>query len=688
MNLLLLAGLFTVGLMLALALSERALGTLLAALMLALCAALGILAVQAGADLARIQALACITAVLLGSALVRPPAAAPEWFRRLGGRPLAGNGAPASPPHPRRTWSPVQPSNQPTVHQHPSELQFQHYDVIDRVGIGGMGSVYLATRKSDGAEAALKVPQEKYLADEKFVKRFYREAEILARLDHPNIVKVFDYRMDGPEHYIAMEYLKGRSLEDLLEGGSLSPAQSVQILRALADGLRHIHLHKIVHRDLKPANVMVLDDAWEGGKLRPGGVKLMDFGIAVGAVLSRLTITGARVGTPTYMAPEQAKGIRTDFRSDVYSLGLLGYEMACGKAAFEGGYESVVHQQVFEEPKPPNQVNPAVPSRLNDLILSMIEKDPDKRPALDEVIQQLDEGVLTDEVFDDPVALAVSVHDPHARLRLLDLSGKLRVSWSEPQTPGEPARKAAGAPRALAQDGLGHLYLAYHGGEGGLIRRLGSNGHEEQAFGPYGLALGELLRPAGLAVYGNKIYVLDAESHFITVFDTQGQALQRFGGRGAAEGLFEHPQGLSAAPDGTLYVLDAGNRRVQRFGPDGEYLSKLAFRLAKDTDDLRPLEGLTVGPDGAAYLVDSVAGKVRRITAEGAISAPLSLEPLIGEPSDTPWLMAVGPQGFIYVVRQGGQLLRIYTAAGDLKSQRNLYAPVLALSLLTRQVSS
>ncbi|MDL2345871.1 serine/threonine-protein kinase, partial [Deinococcus sp. MIMF12] len=308
------------------------------------------------------------------------------------------------------------------------DLHFQDYEVLERVGIGGMGSVYRARRRSDGRTVALKVPQDRYLADTKFVRRFYREAEVLKRFNHPGIVRVYDFRMQDPEHYIAMEFLDGESLESLMDRERLPFAQAVQVVRALADALRHIHMQNVIHRDIKPANVMVLAGAFRDGRLREGGVKLMDFGIAVGKVLTRLTMTGARVGTPIYMAPEQAKGGRVDARSDVYSLGLLAYELATGDTAFKGSYEAVVHQQVFEAPKPPKQVRLEVPGKLSDLILHMIEKDPAGRPGLDEVIARIDAGVLTDETFSDPWALALGVEERPGTLRLLDLSGKLRLS--------------------------------------------------------------------------------------------------------------------------------------------------------------------------------------------------------------------------------------------------------------------
>ncbi|WP_341463006.1 protein kinase domain-containing protein [Deinococcus wulumuqiensis] len=565
------------------------------------------------------------------------------------------------------------------------DVFFQEYEVLERVGIGGMGSVYRAKRRQDGRVVALKVPQEKYLADAKFVKRFYREAEVLKRFTHPNIVRVYDYRMQAPEHYIAMEYLDGDSLEDLLERQPFSFSESVQMLRAMADALRHIHMQNVVHRDIKPANVMVLRGAFENGKLREGGIKLMDFGIAVGKVLTRLTMTGARVGTPIYMAPEQAKGNRVDARSDVYSLGLLAYEMISGVTAFRGSYEAVVHQQVFEQPKPPKQVNLKVPGKLSDLILHMIEKDPALRPTLDEVIARIDAGVLEDEVFADPVALAVSTEEKAGTLRLLDLAGKLRVSLCDQGTkPGQLPLP----PTALTGDAQGHLYLALPDHpqlqEGALLRKLGPQGQEELAFGTYGLQPGQLLRPVGLAVWNGQLYVLDAETQFVSVFGPGGDFLFRFGGPGAGQGKFGRPSTLKFGPDGQLYVLDRGNHEVQRFTPRGEYVSRYAFRLDRNSEQLRGLDGLGVDARGSVYIVDSVARKVRKIEPDGTPGTTFALETLVGEPADAPWLLEVAADGRIYALRQGGQVLRLFSPAGDLITQRDMYAPLHAMALVQR----
>ena len=696
-NLLLMLALFVVTLLLLIRVPERILSavlTLLGLLLLALLVAVNLAAGEANSGwlshLGRVQGYLVPFAVILGSAAFSLGAASLPRMRPL--KPLKAT--PATPVRVQRTAKPsAKAPRRPTSTNSgtATDLHFQDYDVLDRIGIGGMGSVYRAKRKQDGRIVALKVPQEKYLADAKFVKRFYREAEVLKRFNHPNIVRVYDYRMQPPEHYIAMEFLDGESLENVLEERTLTFSQSVQMLRAMSDALRHIHMQNVVHRDIKPANVMVIRNAFgENGQLREGGVKLMDFGIAVGKVLTRLTMTGARVGTPIYMAPEQAKGNRVDARSDVYSLGLLAYEMVTGQTAFKGSYEAVVHQQVFESPKPPKQVKMEVPGKLSDLILHMIEKDPAQRPSLDEVISRIDGGILEDEVFTDPVALAISIQEKRGTLRLLDLKGKLRVSLRDQSSSLEGALPST--PNALASDGQGNLYLSlleYRQGKGGaLIRKIDPEGREVLSFGAYGLAEGELLQPVSLTVAGRHVYVLDSEAHTVNVYDTQGKFVRRFGGRGQGLGKFEKPTIIAASPTGEIYILDSGNNEVQRFTPSGEYISRYAFRLDRNSESLRPLDGLTVDQYGGVYIVDSVARKVRKIEADGTPGTTFALETLVGEPNEAPWLLQVSSEGHIYAVRQGGQVLRTFSNVGDLLSSRDMYAPVMAISLLPRPASA
>src|SRR5690625_2701486 len=312
------------------------------------------------------------------------------------------------------------------------EVDVPGYEVLERVGSGGMASVYRARRLSDGQIVALKIPMEQYVADAKFIRRFHREAEVAQRLDHRNIVRTFEHGSHGVKHFMAMEFVDGRSLESYIDARELDIELSAEIMKYVASALNHIHEAGIIHRDIKPANIMVLRqglDRGAGQRLDPDAVKLMDFGIAGGKVLSRLTMTGARVGTPVYMSPEQARGLKIDHRSDIYSLGLVFYEMLTGQTAFKGGYEAIVHQQIFQTPPPPRQVDLRLPKSLDQLVMRMIAKDPDERPSLDEVYATLESVDFdAEEETNLPTRLLLTVSARQGVLRILDPDGNLHTS--------------------------------------------------------------------------------------------------------------------------------------------------------------------------------------------------------------------------------------------------------------------
>ncbi len=564
-------------------------------------------------------------------------------------------------------------------------LAIPGYEILEKVGSGGMASVYRAKREQDGQLVALKVPMEQYVADAKFIRRFHREAEVAQRLDHVNIVRTFEHGSMGPQHYMAMEFVDGRSLEGYIEGGDLTIDLSVAVMQRVAAALQHIHSAGIIHRDIKPANIMIL----KGGVSRaPGGsallrdeaVKLMDFGIAGGKVLSRLTMTGARVGTPVYMSPEQARGLRIDHRSDIYSLGLVFYEMLTGQTAFKGGYEAIVHQQIFQTPAPPRQLNLRVPKVLDQLVMRMVSKDPDERPSLGEVVDLLSGIDLSEGSADDlGDRLVLTVNARQGVVRVLDLEGNLHVSLGDLGV-GEPAFSTA--PVSVAASPDGHLYMAsfeYRVGQERhhMIAKRSSDGELIATFGAYGMHAGELLYPASVAVARDgTIFVLDSESHMVTHYDVEGGLLRRFGGRGHGQGTFNDPRQLTLGPDGSVYVLDYGNRQVQRLGADGTYETRWAFKLGGGQVGMRLLDGLAVDAHGALYISDGTSAKIRSITPEGKLGTTYVLEKLQGEASDQLMDLGVDSQGVLYASRRGGHLIRKFAPDGSLIDTVETYAPV------------
>ncbi|GAA5338053.1 protein kinase domain-containing protein [Thermus antranikianii] len=552
----------------------------------------------------------------------------------------------------------------------------KQYEILEKVGVGGMATVYKAKDKKTGRLVALKVPQERFLGDPRFVRRFHREAEVLAKMDHPNIVKVYDHGQVDGVHFIAMEYLEGEGLDKLIEERRLSLRQAAAILARVADALKHIHAQGIVHRDIKPGNIMVLKGALREDGVDPRGVRLMDFGIAAGKVLTRLTITGARIGTPVYMSPEQAKGQKLDHRSDIYSLGIVLYEALTGQPPFTGGYETVIHQQIFQVPTPPKQLNPQIPQVLSDLVLKMLEKDPAKRPSLDEVIRGLSGSWEEERGLPHPFYLLLGVEAKKGTVRLLDLSGTAaRLLSGIGSGPGHfPA-----PPLSVAADGEGGIWVSVfeHGAK--LLHRFSPEGELLLSTGPYGMKPGEFLFPAALAVANGSLFVLDSETATVSRLDLKGQYQGRFGGQGPGRGTFQDPKALVATPE-FLFVLDYGNRQVQRLALDGRYLSRYAFRRSKGSEELRLLGG--VGVEGERlYLYDVEAAKVRVLDLGGSLIASYTLPLLEGE--DRMSLVELLPfGGILYAARRGASRIhRIDLKTGEALPPLEVYAPVRGLAL-------
>ncbi len=575
----------------------------------------------------------------------------------------------------------------------PDNVGLTRYDVMERVGIGGMATVYRAKRKDDQRSVALKIPQDKFVADARFVRRFHREAEVLMRLNHPNIVKVFEHSNEGTTHFIAMELIEGEAMENLIETRRLNLEQTVHIVMMTADALRYIHKQGIIHRDIKPGNIMVSKNALRADNsagIEPGSVKLMDFGIAAGKVLTRLTMTGARVGTPVYMSPEQARGNKIDHRTDIYSLGLVFYEGVTGQTAFKGGYEAVVQAQIFQTPTPPRQLNLEVPQRVNDLIMRMVEKDPDKRPTLTEVIELLESGIADQKTdLEGPAHLLVSLNTRKGPVRILSLSGNLEHSFGQV---GIGSDKLPVAPVAVACDADFNIYASvfeYRSGEAAtnIIRKFSAKGDQLLAFGRYGMNPGEFLYPIAIAVsQWDQIYILDGESHTVQRYSPDGEFLGRFGGRGTGLGQFDDPRAIVAGADGRVYVLDYGNRRVQRFSPEGEFIQRYSFKLRPDNPELRVLDGIAVDTTGVTYISDANSSKIRTlIPPKGTQGPTYQIEALTGEDTSQVMDIAVDDAGFLYAARRGGHIIRKFKSDGTFVGNIETYNPIQNFALYVKE---
>lgn len=247
------------------------------------------------------------------------------------------------------------------------------YEIEELVGEGGMSTVYRAYDRVLARTVAIKVLREQFSSNETSKGRFRKEALAAAKLSHPNIVGVFDVGTDGPLDFIVMEFVPGRSLDQAISsfGGPMPVLKAVGIANQVLDGLWHAHSHGLVHRDIKPHNILISDD---------GRAKIADFGIARAVSEADLTQTGMVVGTVNYTSPEQAKGDVATNKSDIYSTGVLLYEMLTGRLPFTGeGQVAVAIKHISEKPAPPRRINPAISPMLERAVFKAMEKDPARR---------------------------------------------------------------------------------------------------------------------------------------------------------------------------------------------------------------------------------------------------------------------------------------------------------------------
>ena len=326
----------------------------------------------------------------------------------------------------------------------PGAIVDNRYKVLSRLGAGGMADVFLAEDQQLGRKVALKLLHRRFAADPDFVERFRREAQAAAGLQHPNVVSVYDRGNFEDTYYIAMEYLPGRSLKQLIrQEAPLDPIRAIDITIQILKAARFAHRRGVIHRDLKPHNV-IIDDADQA--------KVTDFGIAR-AGASDMTETGSIMGTAQYLSPEQAQGHAVSAGSDLYSVAVVLYEMLTGRLPFDGeSAVTIALKHVSEAPTPPSAINPAVPPELEQVVMWALNKNPVDRPTdADQFINALEAA--------KSVIQSGGGGQRTASMAALAAVGGVGAAYGSPAAGGVSPEAAAAAYRQPGANDTGSYYV-------------------------------------------------------------------------------------------------------------------------------------------------------------------------------------------------------------------------------------
>ena len=315
------------------------------------------------------------------------------------------------------------------------KLLGNRYEIVEKIGNGGMATVYRATDKVLKRNVAVKILRDEFTTDEEFIKRFEVEAQSAARLTHPNIVSIYDVGVEDNLHYIVMELIQGKTLKEIIleEKGPLPWKWSVNVAIQIASALETAHKNNIIHRDIKPHNIIITED---------GIAKVTDFGIAKAASNSTITAFGTTMGSVHYFSPEHARGGYTDAKSDLYSLGVVLYEMVTGRVPFDADTPvSVALKHMQEKPKEPIEVNPNVPIAVNKIIMKALQKDTTLRyQTATEMLQDLRKALKNPngDFVDD------AEYDPTAKTQVINTEMYNNVRGSDDSSDNDKKNKKEG----------------------------------------------------------------------------------------------------------------------------------------------------------------------------------------------------------------------------------------------------
>ena len=319
------------------------------------------------------------------------------------------------------------------------------YEIIRKIGDGGMAFVYEAKDRLLNRIVAVKVLRPEFVDDEEFLAKFKREAEAVANISHPNIVNVYDVGCDGKVNYIVMEYVDGQNLKEIIKNeGTLDEYTALDITKQIAKALSAAHKKGVIHRDIKPHNILISSEG--------RNVKVADFGIAKAATNSTMTNIGSIIGSVHYFSPEQAKGHTISPKSDIYSLGVVMYEMLTGKVPFTGETAvSIAIKHLQEPPIPPHELRPDIPAIVEAIVLKAMDKNPDNRFSSTEMIKEIEQAkrkpfAKVNVPTEDPFATRVLTSEEIEQLQNIEpKKTTVTPNYSQPvyqENKVEPQRKS------------------------------------------------------------------------------------------------------------------------------------------------------------------------------------------------------------------------------------------------------